>query len=482
MHNSKLIQLIASFNDKELKDLDKYLLYQVALVSNVYRLFEILKNAYPEFDQDSINKKTVFKTLFGNEPFKDVKVREQMSALRKLIEGFLIYLEQSKNDYYNNLALLKQYRKRNLGNLFQQQVKNLQVLIDSDNYLNIEYYKREYLLADEKNNFFEQQQNIAHDNAISVRNENFDKFYFSSKLRTLCEITNREKILNVSFDKRIEKEVVSIIESNKKVYLDVPAIHCYYEIFLLLKTENDTKQFNLALNTLNRYQKSFTDSELKSKYAYLSNYCIQHVNKGHADFTPILFEMQKLLLQNKILLEDGALSHISYRNIVSIAIKLKEYIWAEKFIEDYKNTITGRHQENAYSLSKSNLLYAKEEFSETIYLLNQVEFTDVYYACTAKFTLLKAYFAAKEFDTLDYFVSSFQLYLKRNKDISFNFKKSSENFLKHFKKLLLIQKQLDFKEKEKLEKKTRDLVLKINEEKTMANKSWLLEEITKIKL
>ena len=32
------------------------------------------------------------------------------------------------------------------------------------------------------------------------------------------------------------------------------------------------------------------------------------------------------------------------------------------------------------------------------------------------------------------------------------------------------------------EKKTRDLVLKINEEKTMANKSWLLEEITKIKL
>ena len=228
MHNSKLIQLIASFNDKELKDLDKYLLYQVALVSNVYRLFEILKNAYPEFDQDSINKKAVFKTLFGNEPFKDVKVREQMSALRKLIEGFLIYLEQSKNDYYNNLALLKQYRKRNLGNLFQQQVKNLQVLIDSDNYLNIEYYKREYLLADEKNNFFEQQQNIAHDNAISVRNENFDKFYFSSKLRTLCEITNREKILNVSFDKRIEKEVVSIIESNKKVYLDVPAIHCYY--------------------------------------------------------------------------------------------------------------------------------------------------------------------------------------------------------------------------------------------------------------
>lgn len=482
MHNSKLVQLIASFSDKELKDLDKYLLYQVDAQSNVYCLFEILKNAYPEFNPDSLNKETVFKQLFGNGTFKDIKVREQMSALRKLSEGFLIYIEHQKNDYYNNLALLKQYRKRNLGNLFQQQIKNLQILIDSDNYLNIEKNKREYLLADEKNNYFEQQQNIAHDDAISIRNENFDKFYFSSKLRTLCEISNREKILNVAFNKSIKEEVITIIESNKKLYLDVPAIHCYYEIFLLLKTDNDAKQFHLTLNTLNRYQKSFTDSELKSMYAYLSNYCIQHVNKGYSEFTPILFEMQKLLLQNKILLENGALSHISYRNIVAIAIKLKEYSWAEKFIEDYKNTISGQHQENAYNLSKSNLLYAKHNYSETIYLLNQVEFTDVYYASTAKFTLLKAYYASKEFDTLDYFVSSFQLYLKRNKDVSINFKKSSENFLKHFKKLLLIQKQLDFKEKEKIEKKSKDLIQKIQEEKTMANKAWLLEEISKIKL
>jgi hypothetical protein len=192
--------------------------------------------------------------------------------------------------------------------------------------------------------------------------------------------------------------------------------------------------------------------------------------------------MQKLLLQNKILLENGVLSHISYRNIVAIAIKLKAYAWAEKFIEDHKGSVSDRHQENAYNLSKSNLLYARNNYSETIYLLNQVEFTDVYYACTAKFTLLKAYYALTEFDTLDYFVSSFQLYLKRNKDISINFKKSSENFLKHFKKLLLIQKQLDFKEKEKLKKKTRDLIQNIEQEKTIANKAWLLEEIDKIKL
>ena len=176
MHNSKLTQVLASFSDKEIKELDKYLLYQADSSSNVYQLFEIYKNAYPDFFSKHLVKQQVFKTLFGNGEYKDVKVREQMSALRKLTEGFLIQQELQKVDFYNNLALLKQYRKRNIGNLFQQQEKNIQQLLDGDEYLNIENFKRAFLVADEKNNFFEQQQNITHDDSISLKNENFDKF------------------------------------------------------------------------------------------------------------------------------------------------------------------------------------------------------------------------------------------------------------------------------------------------------------------
>lgn len=482
MHNSKLTQIIASLSDREIKDFEKFLIYQSDESSKVYVLFSIYKNAYPDLEHPSLNKEEVFLKLFGKIPYKDVKVREQMSALRKLIESFLIQQELQKVEYYNQVALLKQYRKRGLDNLFQQQIKSVQQLVDDDEFLNIESSKRAYQLADEQNNFFEQQQNITLDDAISLKSDYFDKYYFSAKLRILCEILNREKILNAQYAKPVENEILDIIRKHKKLFLDVPAIHCYYEIYQLLQTADDPEQLDQALNTLNRHQKSFTDSELKSMYAYLSNYCIQEVNKGNATFTPILFDMQKLLLQNKILLEDGVLSHISYRNIVAIAIKLNAYGWAEKFIEDYKSNIAERHQDNAYNLSKANLFYAQGEYQETVYLLNQVEFTDVYYASTAKYTLLKAYYALKEFETLDYFVSSFQLYLKRNKEISVNFKKSSENFLKLFKKLLLIVKQVDYREKEKLEKKKSQLVEAINTEKTLANKAWLLQELTKVEL
>ncbi|MCB0509407.1 MAG: hypothetical protein KDC82_01500 [Bacteroidetes bacterium] len=482
MLNSKLLQIISSLSDKEFKDFEKYLYTCVESNSNVGLLFQLIKNHYPSFDEAKLDKKNIYAQIFGKGAYKDVKVREIMSLLRKQCENFLINIELNHTEYYKQLALLKQFRKRKLPVLFNQQLKTVENQLEEDAYLNAEKHKRLYLLANEKNNFFEQHQIRAHDSSISEKNENFDKYFFSSKLQTICELINREKILSASYNKSLEEEVLSIIDKHKNFYLDIPAVHCYYEIILLLKSSNDEEQFVKSFNTLNKYQKSFKERELKSMFSYLLNYCIDQVNSGFVHFTKRLFDMQKLLLQNRILLEDGVLSHISYRNIVSIAIKLKEYEWAEKFIEDYKTYVSELHQENAYSLSKSNLLYAQENFSETVLLLNQIEFTDVYYACTAKFTLLKAYFALKEWETLDYFVSSFQLYLKRNKDIALNFKKSSENFLKHFKKLLLVHKQLDFKEEKKMEKKLQDLKKNIEEEGIIANKTWLLEELDKIKL
>lgn len=482
MHNSKLLNIFSSLNDDEITAFEVFLGSQTKENSNVYQLFEIIKAARPNYEYKHLEKQQVYKKIFKNSNYKDIKVRELMSALTKYVEQFLSVNESTKNEFYTALALLNQYRKKQLNNLYAQQVKNVEKMLEEDPYLNAELFKRKQLLANSQNDFFEQQQIRTHDEALSIKNENLDKYYFSTKLKNLCELLNRENILNEKYEKTLEEEIITTVEKHKKQYLDVPSVQCYYEIYLLLQSKNDEKQYLKTFNTINKYQKAFEDGELKSLYSYLINYCIQHVNKGLNEFTPKLFELQKTLLQNKILLENGWLSHISYRNIVSIAIKLNEYIWAEKFIENYKIKIAEKHRENAYNLSASNLLYAKNNYEETIILLNQVEFTDVYYACTAKFTLLKAYYALQEWETLDYFVSAFQLYLKRNKEISSSFKKSSENFIKYFKKLLLVKKQIDYKENSYLSKKVNDLNQAIATEKIMANKTWLQEEISKIKL
>ncbi len=104
MHNSKLLALFSSLNEKEFKDFEKFLLFQTENSSYASQLFYIIKNAAPDFSSKSLAKELVFNKIYGKEAFKDVKVRELMSVLRKHLDNFLIYLEHNKGDYYNNLA------------------------------------------------------------------------------------------------------------------------------------------------------------------------------------------------------------------------------------------------------------------------------------------------------------------------------------------------------------------------------------------
>ncbi|MEZ4928800.1 MAG: hypothetical protein R2777_02145 [Chitinophagales bacterium] len=257
------------------------MLSQIKEDNNTYKLYTVLKKAYPNYEDASLEKNRVYNSIFKNKNYKDIKVRELMSALTKLAEQYLSVIESTKNEFYTALALLNQYRKRQLTALYKQQVKQVSKLIEQDKFLNAEFFKRKLLFADIENDFFEQQQVRTHDEALGVKNENLDKYYFSTKLQTLCELLNRENILNDKFNKILENEIVAMVEKHKKSFLDVPSVQCYYEIYLLLKSKNDEQQYQKAFNTINKYQKSFEDAELKSMYAYLINYCIQHINKGN---------------------------------------------------------------------------------------------------------------------------------------------------------------------------------------------------------
>lgn len=482
MKTSKLISVVQSLSDKEFKELIKFLNYKFEN-NDLYRSFaDFLSANYPHFKDEKISKEVVFKKLFPNQKYEDIKVRELMSNTYKQVRDFLIYMELQSSDFKRDLALLKQFRKRKFDNLFGQQLKQLRKSVHADPLKNLEYTKREFLLAEEENQYFEDQRIRAFDESIQVKLDNLDIYYFSVKLRDTCEMLNRQRIINQQYDLNLLEEMNHIIEKNKKDYLNYPALNCYYEIYHLLTTEEDEKQLDRTISTLNDNIKYFNKRELKSMYDYALNYCIRHVNQGNTIYVVKLFDLQKVLIEKEIMLDKGELSHISYKNIVSIALKLKEYKWSAKFIEQYRANIAPKYRENAYNLNKAYLLYATEEYDETISLLNQVDFTDVYYACSAKFTLLKAYYALQEYETLEYFVTAFNLYLKRNAEISPAYKKSSQNFVKTFKKILILATKLDYFEMSKIEHKKQLILKSIEEEKEMANRAWLLEKMEEIKL
>ena len=477
MHNSKLIRTLSTLSTKEFKQFEKDLINIFHKNEKQLLFIKFLSVHFPKLEKDKITKEKVFKYIYKDKKYTDIRIRELMSATFRSLKEFLVILETKSTDFYYELNLLKQFNNRKLDALYNAQLKTVKNILKKDKYNNKERFKRNYELADIEYTHFSKNNIRVLDKNIQVKLDNFDFYYFSTKLQETCDMLNRQKWLNQEYDLNLIDEIETLINKHKENYLKHATIICYFEIYKLLQTQDDVNQLNNCITVLKQNTNSFVDQEIKTMFDYPQNYCIAHINKGNEKYTEILFDLQKSLIDEKFILVDKFISQISYRNIVTLAIKLKEYKWAKKFNEDYKEKVSPEKRENSYNMNKANLFYSNKEYDKTIILLNQVEFADVYYAYYSKVILLKTYYAIKEFETLSYFITSFKLYLKRNKQLTPVFKVSANLFLSYFKKIFSIAEKIEFLDSIKTTNKLKKITKEIKNEKNIHNKVWLLEII-----
>lgn len=478
MKSSKFIQLISTFNDKEFKEFEKTAVQYFHKNEKMVSFIEFIMFHYPDFEEESISKLNAFRYVFKDgEEFEDIRIREMLSALNKVLKDFLVLNHIKDADFYYELDLLKQYKRRELENLYQSQLKTVKSILKKDKFKNKEFYKRTFLLATVENEHFTAKHIRALDQNIQIKLNNLDFFYFATKLKETCEMLNRQRLLNQQYELHLFEEIEVIIDKNRDDYLNQPTILCYYEIYKLLISEDDIDQLKVCIKTLNENADKFSGEELKGMYDFPQNYCIAHVNNGNTKYSNILFDLQKLLVDKSFNLTNGYISQQSFTNIVSLALKLNKFEWSENFIENFKDRMSPEIKENAYNINKANLFYSSKNYDKTIRLLSQVEFADTSYAYYSKVLLLKTYYALEEFETLSYFITAFKLNVKRNKELPTFFKKGADLFLSNFKKIFNIAEKIDFLDTKKVKEKLNQIAEDVKAEKNIHNRAWLLEII-----
>lgn len=482
MKSSKFIQVMSTFSDKEFKEFEKTAVSYFYKNEKMLSFIEFIVFHYPGFEEESISKLNAFRFVYTQgEDFEDIRIREMLSALNKVLKDFLVLNQIKTSDFYYELDLLKQYKRRDLESLYQSQLKTVKSKLKKDKFKNKEFYKRSFLLASVENEHFTAKHIRALDQHIQIKLNNLDYFYFATKLKETCEMLNRQRLLNQQYELNLFEEIEDIIDKNRDAYLNQATIVCYYEIYKLLTTNDDKNQLQICLDTLNKNAPNFSGEELKAMYDFPQNYCIAQVNKGNENYTEVLFDLQTLLVDKTFNMVNGFISQVSYRNIVTIALKLKKFEFSKKFIEDFKSKVAPEFRENTYNMNKANLYYSLEEYHKTISLLNQVEFTDTYYAYYSKVILLKTYYALAEFETLSYFITAFKLNIKRNKELPPLYKKGADLFLSNFKKIFNIAEKIDFLDAKKVNEKLNQIAQDVNAEKNIHNRAWLLEIIENLR-
>ena len=147
MVNSKLIKLLKSLSEAEFKGLQVFVQSPAYNTNtNVLRLYRALKKYFPDFESPKLEKEKIFKKLFPNQAFSDVKLRQLRSKLSKIIEEYLIYLEFQKDEFRKKKLLTEIYGKRNLYVEFKRGTENLLWELEKQPYRDAEYFYDRYLL------------------------------------------------------------------------------------------------------------------------------------------------------------------------------------------------------------------------------------------------------------------------------------------------------------------------------------------------
>ena len=484
MIKSKLLDLLDLLTPYELNQLHK-LVYSPFF--NKHEKTRILLDYIIEVgpgneDEELLNKETAFRIMFPGEDYDVQKVKDVMSPLTKLVETYLMQksLEGMSGD--QAIYLMRELRERKADKYFAATERQLRQMLDKQKRLDSEHFWLSYQLETEVDKHFMAKLERAAHPSLQARADNLDRYYMLNKLKMACEMINRSNIIKASYQMHLVDEIHDHIEKHIEEFADAPVILAYNFNLLALKNPDVEKYYEDLIAFLNDNFDLIGNDEAVGLYDYAKNYCIKKINSGKSIYLQKLFEVYRSLINNGLIYQGSYMSQWDYKNIVTVATRLKAFEWCLEFIEEQKAKLDPQHRENAYTYNLAMYHYSCGNYEGTMELLRDVEFTDVYYNLGGKTTLMKTYYELNEMEAFFGMIDSFKAYLKRNKLISEYQYKVNSNLLRFAQKLAKLKRDKDFLSGSKFGKELKGISEKIETTSEITNIDWLKEKVEELKL
>lgn len=443
------------------KFLDTYCLFDVKTKKKFMSWMKTHYTSTPLFlyflsinDKYPTEKSLIYKKIYGELPYDDKAMRYLSADLYSALKRFL---GERKDDTYKYLSLLKNTMHLP-STIFEETFETL------DSEINLLPFTTERFLL--------QMQTIqlAHKRAIvkSIRDDGhfsieylsiLEEFYLQEKLRLSCVIFNNEQVYTYT---KAEEVLDETLLSRSQKYV-VAGFYAQLYALIVLANQDVERIFNKFLEIYN----AFDTWMAREIFVILQNLCIRRLKNGDKVSEAMLLTIYKTQIAKKIILVDGSLSPWTYKNIISIAFRLKEDDWAFHFMNDFKKFVPTSEQDNVYTYNLANYYYRKKNYDKSLILLQDVLFTDTFYKIGAKWILAKIFFEKEEWTSLDYTLQSFHQLLKREKVLNNEQKKPYLNQIKQTAKLAKAYQQYT---------PLKNLLRSLEEEIPLAEGAWIQEQ------
>jgi hypothetical protein len=469
LKNSSIIEVLMSLDKKEWKDFGKWLSSPYFNQrQDVLDLFQYLSVPKHLADEKFLDKERIYKKLFPKTPYDDAKFRQTTHFLLKQLETFMAFNEIKDDPHTLPLAFLKALRKRKAGGLFHRKYNALKRQgLGSNKLLDGDGLKHTFTMLSEHYTLM-LSMNQTKNEYLHEASEAFNLQMMAEKLKQACLELSHNRVFKTEFEVRLIADVLDTIDQNAE-WLTFPAIAVYYYGYKIQQKGEDRDEDYFRLKAaVAQHEAIFATAEQEHIYRMLLNYCIERMNKGAAAFVREAFEIYRKGLDNGFLIQDGVLASITFLNIGSIALRLKEYDWVVDYVQQYAPYLEDQHRENCEQYTLGKLAFEQKDYDKAMRLLFSFESKHILLNLNARVMMMKIYYEQDAYDALESLLDSTNTYLKRRDDLGYQ-KAVFENMVKLTKKLV----RLNPYDK----KKRADLRTEIEQATPLTERAWLLEQV-----
>jgi hypothetical protein len=475
MENSKVIRTLKKLTEKETESFKAFAASPYFNKNQDLTAFLdiILKEGMLA---NPMNKSLVLDKMYAGQAYQERWLPDLMYGLMNLLEDFLAEEKYRQNRFQRKLNLMMLAYEKELEPVINGVIKDIDVIHSQNPIRDSNYFYESFMIESERDFSFRALGKISDNENIRGKADQLDFFYLALKLKDGCEMLNRANIVSAQYDFRLLNNLISYLQATPEPYLQYPAITIYYNIYLMLRDKDGGIYFSELVRLAGENESNFGRDELRSIYGYAQNYCIRRLNQGDGSFNRKLFDIYRHIFDNGLVFEDKNMQW-DFKNFVSLGLRMKEYEWTLQIINAFKDRLPEEIRQNAYSYNLANYYYETGDYKKATRLLNSVEFTDIYYNLDSKAMLLKIYYKVEEEESFYSLVSSFGIYLRRNRLISESTAEVYRNLIRYTKKAFLLKMKLPYQRKKDFHTKVELLKHNIAETKNVANINWLLQEV-----
>ena len=476
MLKSSLLQIVSSLSSQEFREFGDYVRSPFFNKNeSVTRLYDYLALSFPDFEDELLNKETMFKKLFQGAKYNESFVKTLIFNITHLAEDYLGYIQYRKEPLGEETRILRELEERNIEGPFLRKLKvaegNLErVKYKNENFFlskyNIQSFREAHWLINQRFlNYKDLPEQEAYSKARSIL-----AFFFIKILKEYSLVYTQKRIVNFDYQFEFIDILLDYLKENYQKY-NSPLLGLVLNKILMLK-EGNTEYYLKTKDLLVTEMDQFIWIDRFNAMSALSAFALEQFYNGRTEYMKERYDLHNIILKNNLYRsseQGGYFDEQLFINMVVVGTYLKELEWCESFIKQYEPLLNPDYKTNPVFLSRSRLSLAKGRFEEALMHLSKITSLDkASYKTSVKNLTLMIYFEMERFTEALDVADTYRKFLSRDNLLPKAQRERNANFLKFYNNLLKFSGDTEMLSKVRNEIFT---TYNINE------RQWLLEKL-----